>query len=57
MTDDMLDELADLAAETPAGRYAEAEEIGEIAAFLASDEASFIHGAALAVDGGILSGM
>ena len=57
MTNDMLDELAELAADTPAGRYAEAEEIGEIAAFLASDEASFIHGEALNVDGGILSGM
>lgn len=57
MTHDMLDELTELAADTPAGRYAESEEIGEIAAFLASDEASFIHGEAINVDGGILSGM
>lgn len=57
MTGNMLDELADLAAETPAGRYAESEEIGAIVAFLASDSASFIHGEAINLDGGILAEM
>lgn len=36
----------------PLGRIAEAAEIGEAVAFLASDRASFITGATLAVDGG-----
>lgn len=57
MTADMLDELAAMAAETPAGRYAQPEEIARIAAFLASDEAAFIHGEAINVDGGVLAGM
>jgi NAD(P)-dependent dehydrogenase (short-subunit alcohol dehydrogenase family) len=36
----------------PMGRLAEPEEIASAALFLASDEASFVTGAALAVDGG-----
>lgn len=36
----------------PLGRMATAEEIGEVCAFLASDEASFITGQALVPDGG-----
>lgn len=39
-------------AETPLGRMAEAEEIGKVVAFLASDDASFITGVALPVSGG-----
>jgi NAD(P)-dependent dehydrogenase (short-subunit alcohol dehydrogenase family) len=47
------DELrAQMAARQPIGRLGRAEEIAEVVAFLASDAASFIHGAALAVDGG-----
>jgi NAD(P)-dependent dehydrogenase (short-subunit alcohol dehydrogenase family) len=46
---DALDEYAALA---PAGRTATAEEIAEGIALLASDRASFIHGAVLPVDGG-----
>ena len=41
-----------LAAQAPAGRVADAVEIASAVAFLVSDSASFIHGAALAVDGG-----
>jgi hypothetical protein len=41
-----------LAAQAPAGRPATAEEIAEAIVFLATDRASFIHGAKLAVDGG-----
>ena len=37
---------------SPAARAGRPEEVAQAAAFLASDEASFIHGAALAVDGG-----
>lgn len=37
---------------TPLGRYGEADEIAQVAAFLASDQASFMNGAFLSVDGG-----
>ena len=37
---------------SPAKRLGEPIEVAQAIAFLASDEASFIHGAALAVDGG-----
>lgn len=39
-------------AQTPLGRMAEAEEVATVIAFLASDDASFITGAALPVSGG-----
>jgi NAD(P)-dependent dehydrogenase (short-subunit alcohol dehydrogenase family) len=42
-----------LAAQIPAGRIAEPREIGRVAAFLASDDSSFINGAELFVDGGM----
>jgi NAD(P)-dependent dehydrogenase (short-subunit alcohol dehydrogenase family) len=44
-----LDKLASVA---PAGRPACPEEIASAIVYLASDEASFIHGVVLAVDGG-----
>ena len=37
---------------TPIGRLGQPEEIAAVASFLASDEASFITGATLPVDGG-----
>ncbi|WP_369991875.1 SDR family NAD(P)-dependent oxidoreductase [Pseudomonas xanthosomatis] len=46
------DTTAAVAAATPMGRAAKPEEIAYAALFLASDEASFITGAELAVDGG-----
>ena len=46
---DALDQLASLA---PAGRPASPEEIAAGIVFLVSDEASFVHGAVLAADGG-----
>ena len=44
-----LDQLASLA---PAGRPASPDEIASAIVYLASDQASFVHGAVLAVDGG-----
>jgi len=51
-TEAMGEGLEQLAAQAPAGRPASAEEIAEAIVFLATDRASFIHGANLAVDGG-----
>ncbi|MCP5433382.1 MAG: SDR family oxidoreductase [Alphaproteobacteria bacterium] len=38
----------------PLGRAGEPEEVGEVVAFLASDRASYVNGATIAVDGGLL---
>jgi 2-keto-3-deoxy-L-fuconate dehydrogenase len=47
------DELrTQMAARQAIGRLGRAEEIAEVIGFLASDRASFVHGAAIAVDGG-----
>lgn len=54
MTADMTDQLEAFAAETPAKRPADPEEIARVAVFLASDDASFIHGTPINVDGGML---
>ena len=40
----------------PLGRMATIEEIGEVCAFLASDEASFLTGQAICPDGGAALG-
>jgi len=47
---------AQMAAVHPIGRVGEPEEVGRAVAFLASDEASFITGVALSVDGGLEAG-
>lgn len=46
------DLVSQLAAQAPAGRVAEPEELAAAIVFLASDDASFVHGVTLAVDGG-----
>ena len=45
----------DVARRTPMGRYGQPGEIARTVAFLASDDASFITGASIAVDGGWLA--
>jgi gluconate 5-dehydrogenase len=42
---------------TPVGRWGRVEEIGPAAVFLASDEASFVNGLVMTVDGGFTSAM
>jgi gluconate 5-dehydrogenase len=42
---------------TPVGRWGRLEEIGPAAVFLASDEASFVNGLIMTVDGGFTSAM
>lgn len=42
-------------ARTPAQRWGEPEDIAKMAVFLASDDADFIHGSAMVVDGGWLA--
>jgi meso-butanediol dehydrogenase / (S,S)-butanediol dehydrogenase / diacetyl reductase len=56
MTADMMDDknlLAKFAERIPLGRVCEAKEIASVIAFLASDDASFMTGANVAVDGGV----
>ena len=51
-TQAMGEGLQQLAEQAPAGRPATPDEVAEAIVFLATDRASFIHGAKLAVDGG-----
>jgi 3-oxoacyl-[acyl-carrier protein] reductase len=48
--------LEGLAAKTPLGRMGQPEDVANLYAWLASDEASFIHGAAISIDGGMVLG-
>jgi NAD(P)-dependent dehydrogenase (short-subunit alcohol dehydrogenase family) len=48
-----FDEKRFLALRTPLRRYGTPEEIGKIAVFLASEEASYLNGAIIVADGGI----
>ena len=47
--------LAQLSATIPMGRLGRADEIAGMAAYLASDDASFVTGSSLTVDGGYLA--
>ncbi|MBN6039372.1 beta-ketoacyl-ACP reductase [Amycolatopsis sp. 195334CR] len=58
VTTDMTDELPEdrrkeILATIPSGRYAEPAEIAAAVRFLASDEAGYVNGAVLPVDGGL----
>jgi 3-oxoacyl-[acyl-carrier protein] reductase len=43
--------------EVPLRRYGEPEEMGRVGAFLLSDAASYVNGAAVQVDGGLVSAL
>lgn len=49
------DLLADRTSQIPLGRFAEPEEIAEGILFLASDEASYVTGSELVIDGGVIA--
>ena len=51
------DDLPAVAAEIPAGRLGDPADFGRIAAFLCSDTAQFVTGAAIPVDGGAAHGL
>ncbi|MCK6570186.1 SDR family oxidoreductase [Myxococcota bacterium] len=56
MTPDELEGMASaIQAQVPLSRFGGADEVARAVLFLASDEASFVHGAALHVDGGMAS--
>ena len=52
VTDDEASEM--LVSEVPLGRWGTADEVGQLVAFLASPAASYINGALIPVDGGLL---
>ena len=55
LTSDLPDALKEeITSRTPLGRFGTTEEIADAVAFLASDEAAFITGQVLAVDGGLV---
>ncbi len=57
LTDKLSDELKDaIVKQVPLGRWGTPEEIAHATAFLASDEAAYITGQVLSVDGGLVMG-
>jgi NAD(P)-dependent dehydrogenase (short-subunit alcohol dehydrogenase family) len=54
-TGPMKDLINQLVLTTPLGRLGEPQEIGAAVLWLCSDDASFVHGQAIAVDGAITS--
>ena len=57
MVQKMPEKILDgLAAKTPLGRMGKPEDVANVYAWLASDEASYIHGSVISVDGGMVLG-
>lgn len=52
--DDYQAGYEDWAADNPLGRIGEPRELGDVVAFLSSERASYVNGAAIPVDGGVL---
>lgn len=48
--------LKEMEKHTPLGRLGEPEDIANLYAFLSSDEANYIHGAVISIDGGLVPG-
>jgi 3(or 17)beta-hydroxysteroid dehydrogenase len=53
---DRSERVAAMVADTPMRRFGEAKEVAALAVMLASDEAAYMTGAELTIDGGILAG-
>jgi 3-oxoacyl-[acyl-carrier protein] reductase/bacilysin biosynthesis oxidoreductase BacG len=54
---DVEEIVAEMGAATPAGRIAEPDEVARVAAFLASDACSYVHGSSIYMDGGSRRGI
>ena len=53
---DHVRNMGDIVADTPLKRFAEPREIAAVAVLLASDEATYMTGSELTIDGGLLAG-
>jgi 3(or 17)beta-hydroxysteroid dehydrogenase len=53
---DRMDRMAVLVKDTPMRRFGRPDEVAAVAVLLASDEAAYMTGAELTIDGGILAG-
>lgn len=55
LIDDPASGIMSTLSKIPAGRYGNADEVADLALFLASDESKYIYGAVVPIDGGLLS--